>query len=194
MEIVVQEAFIKKQCKDLWLAYNKITSKGAEILANILYKNMTLYELWLSSNHLSENGVCYHAKALSINVTLKKLGLSSNNITNAGVCHLVEMFKSNKTLIMLGLADNKIDDQGVQMLACTLAYQNTILQILTLNRNELITDMSIHSLINMLNKNRSIKELWLNNCSLTETSKKRLQEIAKSRKDLKLVTVYEHSS
>ena len=194
MEIVVQEAIIKKQCRDLWLAHNKITWKGAEILANVLYDNRTLYELWLSSNHLSENGVYYLAKALSVNVTLKKLGLASNDITNAGVCHLVEMFKSNKTLIMLGLANNKIGDEGVQMLAHTLAYQNTSLQTLTLNRNESITDASIPSVINMINKNRSIKELWLNNCSLRETGSRRLQELAKSRPDLKLVTVYEHSS
>lgn len=194
IDIIVQQVIINKRCKSLTLAFNEITPKGASILADAMYSNTTLYELWLSTNHVSDAGVCYLAQALSVNQTLKKLGLASNDITNAGVSHLVEMLKKNKTLNTLGLAMNKIDDQGVQMLANALAQQNTNLEVLTLDRNRLVSDFSVNALINMIKHSRSLKELWVNDCSLSEKGKKKLQEVTESNKAFKLVTMYAKSS
>jgi Ran GTPase-activating protein (RanGAP) involved in mRNA processing and transport len=194
IKIVVQQAIISKRCSGLSLAHNDITPEGASFLADALYNNTTLYELWLYANHVSDVGVRYLAQALAVNKTLKKLGLAANDITDAGVPHLVEMVKKNRTLSMLGLAMNKIGDQGVQMLAHALAQQNTSLEILALDRNELVDDSSVDSFIHMIKRNRSIKELWLNGCSLSEKSQKRLQQAAESKKDFKLVTMYEKSS
>ena len=194
MEIVIQQAINNKQCKSLSLGLNEITSKGASVLANALYNNTTLHELWLSTNHLSDSGVYYLAQALLINRTLKKLGLASNDITNTGVSHLVEMLKKNQTLHTLGLAMNKIGDQGVQLLANILTQQSSNLQILTLDRNPLVSDLSVNSLINMIKHNRSMKELWIYDCSLSEKGKKKLQEAAEGNKALKLVTAYAKSS
>jgi Ran GTPase-activating protein (RanGAP) involved in mRNA processing and transport len=189
MEIVVQQAIINKRCRNLWLEYNKITSEGASILGNALHSNTTLCELWLYKNHVSDMGVRYLAQALSTNETLKKLGLASNGITDAGVCYMVEMFKRNRTLTTLGLAINQIGDQGAQMLATALAHQNTNLEVLTLDRNDLVTDLSVNSVINMIKHNRSLKELWVNGCSLSEKGKKKLREAIESKKDFNLVTV-----
>lgn len=194
MKIVVQQVIISKQCRSLSLARNNITSEGASFLANSLYDNTTLQELWLYANHVSDVGVQHLAKVLAVNKTLKKLGLAANDITNTGVSHLVEMLKKNKTLTMLGLALNKIDDQGIQILTNTLAQQNTSLEILTLDRNKLVSDSSVDCFIHMIRRNRSIRELWLNGCNLSENGQKRLQEAAKSKKDFKVVTVYEKSS
>ena len=194
IKIVVQQAIVSKRCRSLSLASNQITSKGASFLADTLCTNTSLHELWLYTNHVSDVGVRYLAQALSVNTTLKKLGLAANDITNAGVPHLVEMLKKNKTLNMLGLAMNTIGDQGVQLLANALTQQNTGLEILTLDRNELVSDASVDSLINMIKRNRSLKELWVNGCSLSEKGQKRLQEAAESKKNLKVVTMYEKSS
>ncbi|CAF3412523.1 unnamed protein product [Rotaria socialis] len=190
IEIIVQQAIIGKRCKSLSLALNEITSKGASILADALRSNTTLHELWLSTNHVSDAGVGYLAQALSTNRTLTKLGLASNDITSAGVSHLVEIVKKNKTLNTIGLAMNRIDDQGVQMLANALAQQNTNLEILTLDRNQSVSDFSINALINMIKNNRSLKELWINDCSLSEKGKKKLQQATESKKAFKLVTTY----
>ncbi|CAF2119595.1 unnamed protein product [Rotaria magnacalcarata] len=194
IEIIVQQAIIGKRCRSLSLAFNEITSKGTSILADSLRSNTTLYELWLSTNHVSDAGVGYLAQALSTNRTLTKLGLASNDITSAGVSHLVEIVKNNKTLNTIGLAMNRINDQGVQMLANALVQQNTNLEILTLDRNKLVTDFSINALINMIKNNRSLKELWINDCSLSEKGKKKLQEATESKKAFKLVTMYAKSS
>ncbi|CAF0794758.1 unnamed protein product [Adineta steineri] len=194
MDIVIQQAVVNKQCTNLWLECNKITSKGASILANALHNNTTLCELWLYGNQISDTGVHYLATVLAINTTLKKLGLAFNNITNAGVSHLVEMLKKNHTLIMLGLAMNKIGNQGVHALANTIAHENTSLEVLTLDRNEFISDSSIDALVNMIKQNQSMKELWINDCNLSEKGKKKFREKIAFKKDFKLVTTYERSS
>ena len=80
------------------------------------------------------------------------------------------------------------------MLANALAQQNTSLEILTLDRNQLVSDASVDYLIHMIKCNRSIKELWVNGCSLSEKGQKRLQEAAESKKNFKVVTMYEKSS
>ncbi len=194
IKIVVQQAVINKQCKSLSLAHNDITPEGASFLADALCNNKTLQELWLYGNHVSDIGVHHLAQALTGNTTLKKLGLAANDITDTGVSYLVEMIKKNRTLSMLGLAMNKIGDQGVQILADALTHQNTSLEILTLDRNELIADSSVDSFARMIRRSRSIKELWVHGCSLSENSQKRLQEVAQSKKDFKVVTTYKKSS
>jgi Ran GTPase-activating protein (RanGAP) involved in mRNA processing and transport len=194
IKIVIQQAIISKRCRSLSLVCNGITPKGASFLADALCNNTTLHELWLYTNHVSDVGLHYLAQALTVNKTLTKLGLAANDITNAGVPHLVEMITKNRTLTMLGLAMNKIGDQGVRMLANALAQQNTSLEILALDRNELVGDASVDSLIHMIKRNRSLKELWLNGCSLSEKGQKRLQEVAESKKDFKVVTMCEKSS
>ncbi|UJR17341.1 hypothetical protein I4U23_004236 [Adineta vaga] len=194
MDIVVQQAIVNKQCTNLWLENNKITSKGASILADSLRNSTTLSDLWLYGNLISDTGVQYLSSALSVNRTVRKLGLASNNITNAGVSHLAEMLKRNHTLIMLGLAMNKIGNQGVQMLSNVIAHQNSSLQVLTLDRNELISDSSLDSFVDMIKQTRSMKELWINDCSLSEKGKKKLKERIAFKKDFKLVTTYDHSS
>lgn len=174
----------------LSLAFNDITFKGAALLANALHRNTTLQELRLSTNHLSDAGVSHLAQALATNQTLKKLTLAANDITNAGVIHLAEMLKKNRTLHTLGLAKNKIGDQGVQMLATVLAQLNTTLEILTLDRNPSVGDQSVNALINMVKNHLALKELWVNDCSLSEKGKKKVHEAATCNKTLKLVTTY----
>ena len=191
MKIVAQQMVITKRYRSLSVAYNEITSRGSSFLANALCNNMTLQELWLSTNRISDTGVRYLAQALMVNKTLKKLGLARNEITDAGVLYLIDMLKKNKTLTMLGLAMNKIGDHGVQMLADTLAQNNTTLETLTLDRNPLMTDKSVDVLIYMMKRNRAIKELWINECNISEIGQRRLQETSDSKKHFKLVTVYE---
>jgi Ran GTPase-activating protein (RanGAP) involved in mRNA processing and transport len=194
IKIVVQHAIINKQCKSLSLAYNDITPEGAAVLADALYNNKSLQELWLYNNHVSDIGVHHLAQALTVNKTLKKVGLAANDITDTGVSYLVEMIKKNRTLSMLGLAMNKIGDQGVQILTNALAQQNPSLEILALDRNELIGDSSVDSFVHMIKRNRSIKELWLHGCNLSEKAQKRLEQVAGSKKDFKVVTTYKKSS
>jgi Ran GTPase-activating protein (RanGAP) involved in mRNA processing and transport len=184
MDIVSKKVIIDKKCTRLLLEHNRITGKGAAILANTLYNNTTLIELYLSKNQVSDMGVHALAQTLSINnSTLKYLALHANNITDEGAEYLAEMLKINKTIILLELAFNQIGDQGVRLLVNAITYHNKSLQWLYLSSNKLITDISVDPLIEMLTHNSTLKALWLNDCNLSTNAKTQLKQVVTINKN-----------
>ncbi|CAF2408487.1 unnamed protein product [Rotaria sp. Silwood2] len=187
METIIKQALIEKECTRLDLGYNVITSKGASILADALKHNTTLEELDFHHNRLSDLGVHSLTKVLSSNNSiLKALGLGSNGITDNGVEHLAEMLKTNRTITWLALAGNQISDHGVKLLANTLAYQNTSLLVLSLHVNKSISDESVDIIIDMLQHNKSLKKLWIQDCNISEDGKLKLRNVAKIKQGFSL--------
>ena len=187
MPIVVQQAVIDKQCMMLRLSYNKITSQGVSILAEVLHNNTTLEGLYIFSNRVGDKGIYSLAQVLAENnSTLKTLSLGWNGITDEGAEYLAEMLKTNRTLSELWLPCNKISDQGVKLLANALIQYNTSLKTLSLDVNESVSDSSVSFLIDMMNQNQSLDALHMCNCKLSKTGKTKLQEVAKSKTNIKL--------
>lgn len=187
METVVKQALIEKECTRLDLGYNSITSKGAALLANALKNNTTLEELDFHNNRLSDLGVHSLADVLASNSSiLKALGLGSNGITDSGAERLAEMLKTNQTITWLALAGNQISDRGVELLANTLAHQNTSLLVLSLHVNKSISDASVDTIIDMLQHNKSLKKLWIQDCSISENGKLKLRDAAKLKQGFSL--------
>jgi Ran GTPase-activating protein (RanGAP) involved in mRNA processing and transport len=182
METIVKQALIEKECTRLDLGYNVITSKGAAILADALKHNTTLEELDFHNNRVSDLGVHSLAEVLSSNNSIvKALGLGSNGITDKGAEHLAEMLKTNHTITWLALAGNQIGDRGVQLLANTLAHENKSLLVLSLHVNKSISDASVDAIIDMLQHNKSLKKLWMQDCNISEDGKLKLREAARLR-------------
>ncbi|CAM2714794.1 unnamed protein product [Rotaria socialis] len=182
IETVIKQAVIEKECTRLDLGYNAITAKGAAIIAESLKYNTTLEELDFHNNHVSDLGVHSLAEILSSNNSiLRALGLGSNGITDNGAEHLAEMLKTNQTITWLALAGNQISDRGVKLLANTLAYQNTSLLVLSLHVNKSISDASVDTIIDMLQRNKSLKKLWIQDCNISDDGKRRLREAAKTK-------------
>jgi Ran GTPase-activating protein (RanGAP) involved in mRNA processing and transport len=184
LNIIVREAIINKECTGLWLGWNNISSFGAAIIANALVKNTTLQYLYLSHNHISDEGVQSLVKILTFNnSTLKDLDLGNNDITNNGVQYLAKMLETNKTLNQLNLSSNRIGDQGVTLLSNALTPSNNkTLEKLYLNSNPLITDVSVNYLAEMLQRERKLNTLWVQNCHLSEESKITLRKTERSKK------------
>lgn len=187
MDIVCKKAIIEKKSSKLRLQRNKITGKGATVLANSLYNNTNLIELYLSKNQISDIGVHALAQTFAVNnSTLKILDLYSNNITDDGIEYLAEMLKINKSITRLGLGINQITDHGVRLITNAIIYFNEHLQYLALPSNKLITDKSVPFLIEMLKNNSSLNTLWLNNCSLSPTAIVQLKEAANAKENFTL--------
>lgn len=164
INIVVEEAIIKKRCDELWLEKNKITSVGASIIANSLNSNTSLLWLSLSSNDVLDAGVRLLAKTLAFNNSiLNTLCLHATGITDQGAKYLADMLKTNKILIELGLSGNEIGDQGIQLLADALTYHNNTFRWLYLSKNNLVTASSVHCLVQTSKYNRKLKVFWINN-------------------------------
>ncbi len=189
IDIVVKQAITERRCKSLLMRANKITSVGVSILAASLNNNSTLEILSLRDNSVSDEGIKPLTNVLqNNNQALKRLGLQENGITDFGAEYLAQMLQKNQTLIYLSLSWNKISDQGVQLLASALNNHNNSLQVLSLSKNTLITDLSIASLCGMIKSRRSLKGLRLYGCSLSCKAKKKLQTAAASKAhfDLKI--------
>ncbi|CAF2220004.1 unnamed protein product [Rotaria magnacalcarata] len=188
ISMIVSQIIVAKKCTELWLYGNKITSKGVSILAKSLINNSTLQSLDLSFNQIYDVGVFELTRALSSNQksSLMFLYLSKNGIGNDGASYLSEMLKTNQSLKELWLSNNEVGNEGVKKLAGALAYHDKKLKFLSLSMNIFITDLCIDSLIEMLKHNQTLKELWIEDCNLTEEGKMRLQETVDRKKNFKI--------
>lgn len=180
-------AIVYSNLKTLNLESNEITAEGAVYLAQILKNSRTLAELYLSKNHLGNRGTEILANALSTEQSsLQHLYLGQNEITDEGVKYLSEMLKNNRILTWLWLTENEIGNDGIEYLCNSLADSNITLEWLFVNSNRLITDSCIDDLIHMLKRNSTLKTLYLNNCNLSEITKRKLLQIIKTKKDFDL--------
>lgn len=184
MDTIVIQAMIIKQCNFISLQSNRFTSIGISILADALNYNDTLESLYLANNYISDTGVYFLSNALSVkNHKLKTLVLQKNKITDKSMKYLAKMLKMNQTLLWLYLGENEISDDGVCILTKIIGSQNHTLEMLVLSGNKLITDISVDCLVQMTKLNQSLKKLWIDDCSLSESGKLKLIELPKSKND-----------
>lgn len=177
---IVKPAINKQPCSALDLCGNKLTSRGASILASYLSDHYTLRVLDLSYNHLSNVGIRTLTDILSNNrrVSLEKLILSKNGISNDGARHLADMLRTNRTITDLHLSNNEIGNRGVEQLASALAYRNKTLKVLMLSFNIFITDSCVNVLMKTIKYNQSLEYLSVNGCNLSATGISKINEEA----------------
>jgi len=182
ISIVIKSAIINKQCRILDLGYNEIKSPGILQLAESLQNNTTLKVLSLHQNSLSEMSILYLVEKLSLNNSvLKWLDLESTNLTDTSAEYLSIMLIKNTSLTGLWLSTNQIGYHGIKMLTSALIHYNTTLKYLDLENNPSINDSSFDCLMDMIQQNRSLKKLHLNNCQLSITNKTKLRDIANTK-------------
>lgn len=189
MSIITKKIIINKQCTELCLCGNKITSEGALTLALKLFNNSTLETLDLSYNLIGDDGVLSLSQMLLPNhySSLKILSLNKNGISNDGVQYLAEMLQTNQTLTELSLSDNEIGNEGVKQLANVLTYRNRTLEVLVLSCNIFITDLCIDYLLRMLESNHMLAKLLINDCNLSDEGKMDVQEEAERKTNFEIV-------
>ncbi|CAF5071914.1 unnamed protein product [Rotaria sp. Silwood1] len=187
MDVVVKLAIVNKQCRALMLYSNHITLNGTMILGDALHGNLTLEELYILSNQLSDLNVYYLTQSLAFtNSSLKKLDLADNQITDEGVQYLTDALTTNKTLTHLWLDNNEISNRGIQLLTDVLIKNNTTLSNLHVRTNKLIDDSSIPFLMDMFERNHSLKTLSISNCALSETGETVLKEAISTKQEFTL--------
>ncbi|CAF4458712.1 unnamed protein product [Rotaria sp. Silwood2] len=157
------------------------------ILGDALHGNSTLEELYILSNQLCDLSVYYLTQSLVFtNFNLKKLNLADNEITDDGVQYLTDGLRTNETLTHLWLDNNKISNKGMQLLIDVLIKNNTTLSNLHVRENKLIDDSSISFLMDMFERNHSLKTLSISNCALSERGKAILKEAISTKQEFNL--------
>ena len=182
MDTVVEQGIVAKQCKELWLQGNQISSVGISPIAQAFKQTSFLHVLILHDNNLGDQGIRSLATALSLSKSnLNVLGLESTGITDQGAAYLAEMLTSNTTLTSLGLGENDIGDRGAQLLANALDQKNNTLQELYLVKNKRISDSCVDAFVTMLGHNRTLNRLWIDGCSLSAKGNDKLRRKVHSR-------------
>jgi hypothetical protein len=181
--LIIKEIIVDRQCAELWLYDNQLTSHGASLLALGLINNTTLKSIDLSFNQISDLGVWALTQMLlpSRYSSITILYLTKNGITDQGAKYLADILTTNQTLAELWLSNNQISNYGVKSLAQAMATRNRTLKFLSLSMNPLITDQCIDVLMDMLAKTSTLKKLWMKDCNLNETAKSQLRTYAASR-------------
>ena len=186
MEMIVQHSIVGKQCRALFLRESGITAEGAIVIAKALSNANYLERLFISHNNVGDVGAIEIAKALRQNVTLKQLCLGYDAVTDIGIEELVATLEVNRTLTHLWLPSNKITDRGLRLLAEVLTNSNRTLQVLSLEWNRFSSDTSVDILVGMINLNKSLTTLNLNNCRLSRSAIRQLKNAAKHKKNFNL--------
>jgi hypothetical protein len=159
-----------------------------EIMNRVLREDKKNYtNLVLRGNALTSMGVKILVdELLTTPRCLKNLGLSINpDIGDAGVEHLVRLLQGNRKVTLLALHNTGITDRGVRLLADVLCDTDSppILQKLYISFNKFITDKSLEALIQILERNQTLKIFSLQHCSLSDKARRRLRQIcAKTKK------------
>lgn len=184
MQLVAKRIGQDNGCKILDIGGNQLTSQGASIIGNVLAESKCLASLYFGGNQLGDEGARCLARSMN-QCKLIVLGLSENGLTDVGAGYLANMLKTNHHLTVLGLEDNDIGDAGVAQLAKGLEENSRLVRLL-LARNKRITDSSLQALIDLLNNNQSLQRIDLRGCSLSDTAKAQLRQVAsrKSKFDL----------
>lgn len=113
---------------------------------------------------------------------IKTLRLSQNRIDDDGMKHIATLIQSRPMLTTLYLDGNRIQDLGVEILTKTLSSRLVQLEKLYLHENKRITDRSVTDLIDMLQKNHSLKTLWLIGCNFSVNKREELINAVKTKK------------
>ena len=130
---------------------------------------------------MNDSDVTKIANQLRTNKLCKSLDLERNRITSSGAYDLADMLKVNNTLKKLRLGYNQLGDHGASTICDVLKRHNNTLTYLQL-RNNGITDSSVDTIIQMIEKNQSLESLALENNLLSKENRVKIETAAWLRK------------
>lgn len=133
--------------------------------------------LSLSSNEITSKGVQLIISSLKSNRKLTHLILSSNPIDDSSMESICELIKSSPSLNHLSLSHTNVTDDGIRLLIETLTSNSTLLRSIDLRSNQFITDVSLDSFLQLVEKNSQICACRVDNCALSQEGKDQLKEM-----------------
>ena len=160
VSILSEILITNKTIKILELSFSSLTG-GIKQVSDSLFNNKTLEQLWLLHvTDITDEDITHLSTMLSSNTTLKELYLPYCNITDNGVRYICEGLTKNQTLTELNIGGNhQITSVSTSTIA-DLIQTTTSLTRLYLYNTSLNND-DIKTICTSLNKNTTIRKLWL---------------------------------
>ncbi|KAG0327645.1 hypothetical protein BGZ99_007226 [Dissophora globulifera] len=138
--------------------------QGADFVAQILRRNMSLKRLVMANNNLGPARLAVLADALKLNIGLESLDISNNAVCGpviTGVIALTQKLNYNKTLTKLTLSNTGLQSEGAIALAEFLPETRTLTQ-LDLTGNDLVDIAGVMALSVSIRMNKSLTCLDMN--------------------------------
>ena len=152
-----------------------LSDTGIKILMQNLCRNMDPHseitgqlDMDIGLNGITGEGASYIAEALRTTRALRKLNLWDNPIGDKGLHYMAEALTTNTTLTELSLGECGLGITAESGQALTeMLQKNKTLRELDLSFNEVISDDAESYITEGLKKNTTLKTLNLNFCSIT---------------------------
>ncbi len=109
--------------KTWYIAGNRITTDGIQIICEALEHDTDAEALWLKRNPLMPIGGMYIGEMLQVNSTLQILDLENTGLLDEGIEYVMLGLKKNTRLRKLYLGSNGITEEGAKYIA---NYFNTL--------------------------------------------------------------------
>lgn len=157
-----------------------------QAIFNNTQKNCT--GLILRDNSLSADGVkTFVDDLLIVKANLKCLCLSNNcDLGDTGIEQVIRLLRGTRSLTVLALFHTGMTDHGVRLLADALCAEQTHLlctplEKLDISFNKSITDNSLEALLQIAERNRTLKVLSLQHCSFSLDAVRQLSAVNASK-------------
>ena len=159
-EMVAEVIEYNKVLQDLTIRHNSLGDDGLHGICNALKNNERLQTLDVSNNEISADGAKMLARALKEGCKLKKLIISENDIKTSGI---VAILNSSSVLQELNVSNSNITEDTEKFKEIAEAIEgNTNLKILNLFQKSLIDKPVFHEhILHALKHNNTVTSLTL---------------------------------
>ena len=149
-----------KTIKRLELESSSLTG-GIKQVSDSLCNNETLEQLWLYHvTGIIDEDMTHLSTMLATNTTLKDLDLTNCNITDNGVRYICQGLTKNQTLTMLSISCNhQITSVSTSTIADLIQTTTSLTELSPYNTS--LNNDDIKTICTSLNKNTTIRKLWL---------------------------------
>ena len=151
----------------LRIANNHVNEVAAEIIADILCRNIQIQEVDMSGTGLQSTGCSAICRALQKVSTLTKLLISNNNITDEAAKHIADCLSSNVQIEELDLSNNKFEAAGIVKITYAIGTFTNFKVLKLANCN--IKDIAAELTAGILCQNVQLQELDLSGNNLQAT-------------------------
>eukprot|EP00127_Corallochytrium_limacisporum_P002426 Clim_evm67s119 gene=Clim_evmTU67s119 len=176
--------------ENLDISGTDIGRKGVLILLNALAAASSLKRLHIGNNAF--DSACFEAlvNALEKNKRIRYLSIAGVTIDGSSAKHVAEALRRNTSLDRLDLSNCELDPTTAKIVLSGL-YKNSTLDGVILKKNSRLGNGSIGTVAEFLdrNRNRTLKRLNLDNCSICDVDALRIGEALAINKSLEVLTM-----
>lgn len=151
---------------------NRITCRGAAVIASYIKTSSTLHTLILDGNMIGDVGLVALGNAIKYNTRFRGLNIGVNKFTHVGVCSYLEHTRTHPSLLAIVCGYNTLGDHCAETI-CKTIMMNSVIVLIDLVCCKL-GHVAARLLANGLQSNTTVDQLKLDLNEITHKGVKHL--------------------